>query len=332
MVFRHIFPIVVLIFLVSCSSNTNRINIDVDEVDIEDVKIHRYAKELFAIDTSNLKAELERLQPQFPVFLDGDLDDSFSLKRIEGFITDTLLVRVQKDCEATFPNLSEIENELKSAFQYYKYYFPDAQIPEVYTYVSGFDYERKVQLYNNNLLIALDLYLGEDYPSYKQLGLAFYVFKKFSREFIVRDCVHEIADSYLDYRNVKSALLDLMITEGKLLWFVHALMPDLDEKTLFSYSSEQLDWANKNEAMIWAFMIENELLYSTDPVAKQKFIIDAPFTSFFGNESPARLGSFIGYKIVDKLMQSNKKITLPELMNNYDSQKILKQSGFKPKM
>jgi uncharacterized protein YjaZ len=74
------------------------------------------------------------------------------------------------------------------------------------------------------------------------------------------------------------------------------------------------------------------LLYSTDPIAKQKFIIDAPFTSFFGNDSPPRLGCWIGYQIVDKLMQDNKSITLPELMNDYDSQKILKRSGFKPKI
>lgn len=328
----NIISIIVLLFLISCGSNSNRFSVDVDNVDVAKVKVNRYAQELFAIDTSNLRTELETLQPKFPIFLNGDLDDPYSLKRIKGFITDTFLIRVEKDCEATYPNLSKIEKDLEDAFKHYKYYYPETKIPEVFTYVSGFDYEHKVQLYNNNLLIALDLYLGKDYPSYKQLGLAKYVISKFSKEYMVSDCVYEISQSYLDPRKIESALLDLMINEGKKLWFVHALIPEIDEKILFGYTSEQLEWIQNNEAMVWAFLIENEMLYSTDPVAKQKFIIDAPFTSFFGNDSPSRLGAWIGYQIVGNLMQNNKNISLPDLMNDYNSQKILKKSGFKPKI
>ncbi len=327
-----IISIVLFLFLISCDPNTNRLSVNVEDVAVGDVKIKRYAQALFSIDTANLKAELKRLQAQFPVFLDGDLDDLYSLRRIEGFITDTFLIRVQKDCEAKYSNITKVEQYLKNAFQYYKYYYPEVNIPEVFTYVSGFDYEHKIQLYNNNILIALDLYLGSDYPSYKQLGLAKYVFNKFSEEYLVRDCIYEISHSYIDSHRVESALLDLMIYEGKMLWFVHALIPDIKKEILLGYTPEQLVWAKDNEAMVWAFIIENEMLYSTDPVAKQKFIIDAPFTSFFGNDSPPRLGAWIGYHIVDNLMQNNKNISLPELMNNYDSQKILKCSGFKPKM
>lgn len=324
--------LILLIFIISCDSIPNRLTVNVDDIEIKQVKIHRYAKALFSIDTSNLQAELKKLQPQFPVFLDGDLDDSYSLNSMRGFITDTFLIRVQHDVETVYPNLSSIENELNKAFKYYKYYYPNARLPEVFTYVSGFDYEHKIQVYNQNLLIALDMYLGEDYPNYKQLGLAHYVFKKFSQEYLIKDCVHELASSYIDHRKVQSALLDLMITEGKKLWFTHALIPEMDAGILFGYTEEQLLWVKNNEAMVWAFIIENEMLYSTDPIARQKFIIDAPFTSFFGNESPARLGSWIGYQIVNSFMQTNNNTSFPELMNNYEFQKILKRSGFKPKI
>jgi len=113
-----------------------------------------------------------------------------------------------------------------------------------------------------------------------------------------------MAKSKINYRKPGNELLDFMINEGKLLWFVNALVPELEEGELFDYSAEQ-------ESM-------------------QKFILDAPFISYFGKDALPRPGAFIGYRIVDRYMQQNREISLHGLMQEYDPQKVLKGSRYKP--
>jgi len=323
--------LIFIVGLISCQEGSNSRKADVGDVKIETIKISRYEQALFGIDKTKLKQELEKLQPSFPMFLEGDLNDSTSLKRIDDYISDTMLISVYRDCQLKYPNLSAQESALTNAFRHLKYYYPEKNLPDVYTYVSGFDYEYPVQYYDGHLLVAIDMYLGADYPRYRKLGLANYILRRFSVEFLVRDCMLAIAQSQADNHKVGSALLDKMIGEGKKLWFVSAMIPDLPEAILFDYTPEQLDWATKGESIVWAFLIENELLYSTDMQHSQKLISDGPFTSYFGAESPSRLGVFIGYKIVSSYMDRQKEISLTQLMRNYNAQEILNKSGYKPK-
>ena len=74
----------------------------------------------------------------------------------------------------------------------------------------------------------------------------------------------------------------------------------------------------------------NKLLYTKDHQTQTKLIQDAPFTTGFGNESPSRLGVFIGWEIVLAYLNNNPDVSLEELIMMTDSQKILQQSGYKP--
>ncbi|MEZ5198777.1 MAG: hypothetical protein R2764_21095 [Bacteroidales bacterium] len=48
--------IVILLFVIaSCNQKTDRTDVDVSYVPVEDVSIKRYEKELFSIDKSNLR-------------------------------------------------------------------------------------------------------------------------------------------------------------------------------------------------------------------------------------------------------------------------------------
>ncbi len=330
MKFDRVIVYVLLLFIViSCDYDSGK-GPDVSGIEIDEVSIKRYGKAIFNLDEKDLGSELKRIKPEFPLFLDGDLDDPETIDRMKGFILDPSLQDTYDDCIEYYPDLTWLKEELEKVFRLYKYYFPDEVVPIVYTYVSGFDYEYRTQFYNDNLVIALDMYLGADYESYQQLGLPKYILEKFAKENITRDAAYEIARSKTNYRAIGNKMLDQMIAEGKLLYFVKALMPGLDDEVLFGYTEPQLEWAHDNEGMIWAFMIENEVLYSSDLNYQQKFIQDGPFTSYFGNESPTRLGAFIGYKIVESYMGNQKDFGLKELFKENDTQKILKTSKYKP--
>jgi uncharacterized protein YjaZ len=57
---------------------------------------------------------------------------------------------------------------------------------------------------------------------------------------------------------------------------------------------------------------------------------DGPFTSGFADQSPARLGAYMGWMIVRAYMQEADGVTLRQLMENTDARQILKVSKFKP--
>jgi hypothetical protein len=71
-------------------------------------------------------------------------------------------------------------------------------------------------------------------------------------------------------------------------------------------------------------------LYSKDYQTQTKLIQDGPFTTGFGNESPSRLGVFIGWEIVVAYLKNNPDVTLEEVLKMTDSQKLLQNSGYKP--
>ncbi|RLD54593.1 MAG: gliding motility lipoprotein GldB, partial [Bacteroidetes bacterium] len=226
--------------------------------------------------------------------------------------------------------LGFLENELTDAFKHLKYYFPDFEAPDVYTYISGFDHEYPIHYDGRIMLIALDMYLGQDYGPYKKLGVPEYRVRKFNRAYITRDCIEQVAKAINNSSSHEKNLLDIMIGRGKVLYFLDAIIPGTNDSIKIKYSGQQIMWAINNEPKLWAFLIENELLYSSDKNVEKKLLLDAPFTSYFGNESPPRLGEWIGWKIVSRFMESNPDVELEALLKEEDSQGILHKSGYKP--
>ena len=108
------------------------------------------------------------------------------------------------------------------------------------------------------------------------------------------------------------------------------MIPDISDTLLMKYSREQLDWCYKKESLLWSLMVENQFLFSSDVQIQKKFMEDGPFTSVLSDAAPARLGHFIGWRIVSKYMANN-DVSLSELLLETDNQKILKKSKYKPK-
>ena len=83
---------------------------------------------------------------------------------------------------------------------------------------------------------------------------------------------------------------------------------------------------------MWQYFIENELLYKTQSSLFLRFIEPAPFSKFYleiDNESPARIGVWLGWQIVKSFMQNN-DVSLQKLLT-IDSEDLFKKSSYKPK-
>ncbi|MBK1440145.1 hypothetical protein JHJ32_09125 [Parapedobacter sp. ISTM3] len=74
-------------------------------------------------------------------------------------------------------------------------------------------------------------------------------------------------------------------------------MPDVADSLKIGYTGQQWAWANRFERDIWAWFLQENLLYEADYNRIQKYLGEAPFTPELGeqNESAPKLGVFIGW-------------------------------------
>lgn len=305
---------------------------EVKKHDYIEIKIHRYEKVLFNIDQKKLESELRKLQEEYKIFLDGNLGDKNKLMILEAYLNDISVLTLYEEVIKQYDDISFLEYQLTDAFRRIKVLFPEFEVPKVYTYVSGGDFENPISYTENNLVIALDMYLGSDYPVYSMWGIPKFVSYRMKRESIAVDCVKEIARSKVDKYEIKNkSLLDHMIYEGKLLYFTDLAMPNIPDSIKIGYTSSQLGWAFDYQGNAWSFLVDQDLLYKTDTRTVQKFVADAPFTSSFSRNSAPRIGHYIGWQIVRECMKNNPDYDIKSLFEEVNSTKILKLSSYKPK-
>ena len=203
--------------------------------------------------------------------------------------------------------------------------------------MSGLYYEEPIRYADSLLIISLDMYLGSNYKYYNDVlaaapyNIPAYVQKRFRKDYIMTDCMRAIATTVIDNSQQSEKFIDYIIYEGKILYFLDAVLPDTPDSLKIYYTPAQMDWCQKNESNIWSFIIDKKLLYSTDPSMITKFCTDGPFTAVFSRQSPSRVGIWIGWQIVRAYMENNKKISIKELFTDQDAQGILTRSKYKPK-
>ncbi|MDO9152203.1 MAG: hypothetical protein Q7U47_00560 [Paludibacter sp.] len=322
-----------LLVLVSCQK-TDRFGMK-SAPKIE-VKIKRFDKSIISIDTANIDSELRKLYKTYPGFMsdyinevmDENPSDTTAVKKLLlDYLSDTAFVGVNKKVLEVFADVSSIEKDISGAFSGLNYLFPDIKLPEIFFFVSGFN--RSVLKNDNFIAIGSDLFLGSDYSKYAEISYQ-YLTVNMCRQAVPVDIVSALIYTSFPNKSNEERLLDLMIYKGKLLFLLSVLLPDTEPQNIMGYTKAKMDWAEKFEKEIWSSMIENKHLFSTDTQLINKYINDAPFTAPVSQESPGRLATWIGWRIVESYMNTNKSTRLQELMKENDCQKILENSGYKP--
>jgi hypothetical protein len=320
----------VLLLITSCHDGGRRLDVDLSGIPDPEIQVHQYGRDLFSIDPGNLGEELPALAREYPFFLGEPPFDTLSYIQIHDFITDPFLREIAAACDSVFPDIGAVAEQLDDAFRHYRYYYPGAEIPEIFTYVSGLDFEYPVQLHDGIMIIAIDMYLGRDFRPYAMARIPRYRSLRATPAYLTRDVMLEVGRQSMKGQAYGSVLLDKMIEQGKLLYFLEAMLPDVDDTIRIAYTKRQLDWCIDNEANLWAFLIENELLFSSDFEKTHKLIIDGPFTSYFPKGSPARTGWWVGWQIVRNYMKNNPEAGIPQLMEELPPREILDNSGYNP--
>ena len=299
-----------------------------------DVKILRYEQDLFNMDTKDMAAGFKAIYGKYPenIVANGAWNNTAMLESIKGFISDPVIKDIYKDTEAKYADMSDFKSRILPALTLYLTHFPNEKVPGFCTLVSGIDFQMpSIFGYENTIFICLDMYMGKDYKPYAQAGMPKFIAARCEQKYMATDCFTKA----LVYKHLPEktliTLLDNMVDAGKKMLFTQTMFPDVAAQDILGYSKEQYDWATSHESSVWHYLVEKNLVYDNTDNVIRRMMDETPFTRDFGNDSPGRLGYFIGFQIVQSYMKTHPETTLKELMGMTDSQKILKDSGYKPK-
>lgn len=329
--------------LFSCGSG-NRWNPDVHKIKA-DVKFIRLEKEIFSIDTAHFqdgmmklihqhKDEMRFFMTQLHNFgrwgLPGTLDSFDKIYLKSRYMRDSLY----PDVEKAFPDpvISDLEGQFSDAFRHIKYYFPNDTLPKVFTTINPFG-NIQTYTYGNDLFIALEYFLGENYRYYNSFDLPTYKLRVFKKEYIMETSLKTWFQSKYDVDKLTDqTLLSKMIYAGKRLFYLDVMKPDMPDTIKIEYTASQLKWCKDYQADMWNHLVSKNLLYNTNEDRVDKYIEEGPFTNDADvpQESSPRIGEWVGWQIVKKYMDENPKVTLDELFKDRDYRKILTQSRYKP--
>ena len=214
--------------LVLSSCKNDKLDVDVSAISVPEVRIMRFDKAFFALDTARLSQSLQHLHVEYGDFADGYVNNIICSRAPDSLscnyaIIDFLYNRnigmrdVYLECSKVFPDsLSDLEDQLTDAFKHFRYYFPDKKLPHaVYATMTGFNYN----IFNvqGDYGISLEFYLGKDNNFYDALPDLWPAYRRrvSSKEYMAVNFVKAWLMNEFPYNPARTDLINKMVYEGK---------------------------------------------------------------------------------------------------------------------
>jgi len=333
---RSLFLLFIFFLLTVSACRKNPYSADVSGIDIN-LQVHRLETDLFSLPLDSIESSIPDLHDRYGSFFDlfnyriiqiGGSDQPVYPEYLLYFLTDQLNNEVYGRVMEVFPDIQWLEKELTEAFRHYRYHFPGKDIPVIVTFVSRFNYS--VVTDEGYIGIGLDMYLGSETDYYKRLGLHSYLIRNMHPAKISSDAVMAWLLSEYEMNDSVHNLLAEMIYNGQVLYAVKNMLPEQPDSLIMGFTAGQMEFCMMNEARMWEYLVEHKKLFETDLFEIKKFTGNGPFTSDFTNASPARAALWLGWRIVEKYARRNPGMSLAELMEQDDYQRILAESRYNP--
>ena len=314
-----------LILFTACKKEKSW-DVDVKEQNVK-LSIHDISKDFF-----NDSIPLTTLRQQYPFFFDAKTPDDVWEKQRKN--KEELSVYTQS--KKAFGDYSQLNNVLTPMFQRYQFYFPEYKIPKVYTYSSGLqnlNYPVMFSQQSGMMFIAMDAYFGAKSKLYDSIGVERYLRANMEMDRLPSQAVDAIANDIVTFSPRNQLFVDKIIYEGKKMILQDALLSDTPDEYKMGYTPEQIEWCIANEGQIWNFFVEQNYVFSSDASLDKRFLAVSPFSKFnneIEQESPGRIGAWIGWQIIRQYIKENPKVELKTLLEDMDGQKIFKDSKYKP--
>lgn len=292
----------------------------------EAVEIIRLDKQLFDIETTE---DLQKFLSENPVytrsFYRAFAEDTAFVNHLFYIYNHPDSKKFYEETVNFYGDLSDLENKLGGAFARIKKQFPDFETPKVVATFTGL--ENDLYVSDSVIYIALEAFMGED-ASYRPQQPN-YILERYQKEYIVPTVVRFISDKYNMNDDSDNSLLSDMLYFGKAFEFTASVLPEVDKNIIIAYPDSSLQKVQNAQEVIWAYFLDNQLLYEQNVRVKERYIGERPGVPEIGPACPGRIGQWLGWRIIQAYREENSDVKLSELMKIANAQEILKGSKYR---
>ena len=331
----NIIILILTLMFAGCNADEESVCVDQPDISSANVEINieqlqnilpgiSSREEMIAFLNANpVVAEIFLRRSQFP-------NDSIMINEMLQRFTNPYIDTLAMEVDRVFGDLSSLTMELDEAYSHIQYYYPDFRLPRIKTVISGLEHD--LYMSDTLIIIGLDYYLGEG-AKFRPQGLFQYMLPRYSPDKIVPSLMllYGISPRWNRVNPENKTMLADMIAYGKAYYFAKHMMPCMADSTIISYSAEDISGVRENAGTVWAHFLENQLLFETSHMVKKKYLDERPKTYEIGDKAPGRIGTWVGWEIVKAYMKENPDVSLQQLMNEQDPQKILDGSNYSPR-
>ncbi|MEO9211294.1 MAG: hypothetical protein ABI208_09355 [Ginsengibacter sp.] len=347
---KFLFSIFSAIIFISCGSKKNIPDVSSIKINME---TKRFEQDFFSIDTMKVAESMRLILKKYPDFLPDFIGNILGLdldsllipgnsqdEAIRMFLRDYKSIKDSSDL--LYKDFSKETDAIKKGLQFVKYYFPQYKIPEsIITFIgpinANFATSFGIQgdiLTPTSFGIGLQLHLGKYFSFYRSPeGLEQYpdyLSNNFDAQHIPINCMRNIVDDMFHDKSMGKALIEQMVERGRRMYLLTKFLPYTPEYECIGYTKQQMENSYKNEAVIWDFFLNNDLLNIADQNIVKNYIGESPKTQELGEDAPGNLGTFAGLQIVKKYMEKYPDTMLSDLMK-MDLREIYGLSKYKPR-
>jgi len=337
-----------LLLLIACNNSNNNPNISDIKIDL---KIERFDKDFFSMDTTQLGQSLAELNKKYPTFLPlyaEFLSPINALMKQQGKSYDEAVkvfyrtIKPLADVvEKNYGDLDKVQSGLEKSFKYVKHYYPSFKVPAVVASVEGFNPEDPQEVYgttyyNDTVILSLQMFLGTDFDGYDKVQYPEYLRRRFNEDYIVPNAMKAIVKNIYPDSSESASLIEQMVERGKQWYLLKSFLPDLPDTQITGYTKNQTDFITKNEGNIWGeFLKSTPDPYTVDQERLKNYLGEGPFTQdmphdLYGNGTPGNIGQWIGWRIVQKFAENNSKMTIQQILST-PAKTIFQEAKYKPK-
>ena len=258
--------------LLFSSCNSNRLDIDTSAININ-LEFNRLDETLRItppkkmpqkhIEIANQYGELYQAFVEI-MLKEGTVYDKQTALAMTRFLENNDIKSVFSEIHNSFPENEFKKQEFDNAFKHYSFYSPKDTLPIITGFYSNFN--AKTLLLGNNLAVGLEMYLGPENNIIKRVpvsSLPQYFKDKTKDEYLVPDALKTFLLNK-HYVDIGEDFLSTIVSLGKIMYLIDACMPSTEDWRKMSYSPEESKWCKENEGQIWAYIINDKLLFSSD--------------------------------------------------------------------
>lgn len=323
---RFITLTAIISILFSCGDNRFDIDIQNVKIDIEHVNVDSVFKTASLEETKKAHEEFtQQLDDLYLYEISQNIQqnpDSTSYKGIYDFYNSEYVAEIEKEKEKLYSQLNSKKEVIEDGFKHLKYHFPDVKTPQYIMYMNKLF--SNIHCSDTSVSVGLEQYLDPNSKLVKDIpNNQLYEWQKqrMNFDFLERDLLMQWIQVHL-FEEKDGKLAEHIVQAGKILYVLNATLPDAEKQVILRYGDDQLKWALENEEMTWNYLVKEQLLFENNDRDKANFLNEGPQTIGLPEESPDRMGQFLGFQMVYGYMTKNKHVSLPELLKT-DYNKIL---------